>query len=377
MKFNIDNPSGNEIERIAQFSGWSFDANGEPPNSVIISINNTQYVELAHCRRDDVGLAFPDTPRASLSGFIGDLVIPDSIRNDDGLQIAVTANFGSGQVQLLNRLFKLTDTDLSFTPRHRTYELASLLRHPVTGQRVDLSGLQNNSLADWPAGKLVAGTIHFHPKGSLPVVRITETGSTHPYSEKARKLIDGSELFLDFGTGIRPSDALFEHGVLLDAIHFRNIDVANTFSRLPFKDNVFDLVVSQAVFEHLPEPFFTAQEIWRVLKPGGRVLVDTAFMQPLHADPCHYFNMTQHGLKQILSGYEIEEIGIQPYQYPSLGMIMQLEAVLPFIQPGKWEGRLQELLVELKRTGAELDVALGPIGQETLAAGVFALARKS
>lgn len=40
---------------------------------------------------------------------------------------------------------------------------------------------------------------------------------------------------------------------------------------LPFPDNHFDLVFSNALFEHIAEPVRAAKEIRRVLKPGGRV----------------------------------------------------------------------------------------------------------
>lgn len=37
-----------------------------------------------------------------------------------------------------------------------------------------------------------------------------------------------------------------------------------------FADNTFDLVLTCDVFEHIPEPYIAHQEIYRILKPGGR-----------------------------------------------------------------------------------------------------------
>ncbi len=42
--------------------------------------------------------------------------------------------------------------------------------------------------------------------------------------------------------------------------------------KLPFEDNTFDVVVSAWVLEHLPNPKESFSEIYRVLKPGGKVV---------------------------------------------------------------------------------------------------------
>ncbi len=44
---------------------------------------------------------------------------------------------------------------------------------------------------------------------------------------------------------------------------------------LPYDDNHFDIVISQAVFEHISEPDRVAQELLRVVKPGGLIAAIT------------------------------------------------------------------------------------------------------
>jgi SAM-dependent methyltransferase len=45
--------------------------------------------------------------------------------------------------------------------------------------------------------------------------------------------------------------------------------------RLPFRAQTFDLVISMSVIEHLDDPARVFSEFHRVLKPGGRVIVQT------------------------------------------------------------------------------------------------------
>jgi len=44
---------------------------------------------------------------------------------------------------------------------------------------------------------------------------------------------------------------------------------------LPFDDDTFDVVISFDVFEHIPDPDAHCREVTRVLKPGGRYLMQT------------------------------------------------------------------------------------------------------
>ena len=103
-------------------------------------------------------------------------------------------------------------------------------------------------------------------------------------------------------TNLTRTDAFVYDAASLDA-------VADAHA-LPFADGTFDFVFSLAVFEHLHSPWRAAQEIARVLKPGGRVYVLCAFFQQLHGYPDHYFNATESGLRRLFEdGFVVESCG--------------------------------------------------------------------
>jgi SAM-dependent methyltransferase/uncharacterized protein YbaR (Trm112 family) len=95
---------------------------------------------------------------------------------------------------------------------------------------------------------------------------------------------------LHLGSGNVPCDD--PRVVSFDVLPCENVDVVGEAEELPFVDDVFDLVDSGAVFEHLRDPLRAIKEVKRVTAPEGRYLIDTAFLQSYHGFPAHYFNMT-------------------------------------------------------------------------------------
>lgn len=62
---------------------------------------------------------------------------------------------------------------------------------------------------------------------------------------------------------------------------------------LPFHDASFHLVASDAVLEHVRYPHIAIKEMSRVLRPGGVMVGEVAFLQPYHTS---YFHMTHEAI---------------------------------------------------------------------------------
>jgi len=86
---------------------------------------------------------------------------------------------------------------------------------------------------------------------------------------------------------------------------------------IPFAENVFDLVICQAVLEHVIKPAECVKEIYRVLKEHGMVYVETPFMQQVHGGAFDFTRYTHSGHRILLQDFE--EVKSGPTAYAGTG----------------------------------------------------------
>ena len=363
MRFALDTPCTRDLaKRVTRFSGWCLTEAGEPADRMILHVNAAPAAQLARSPRWDLADAFPLFPEAVLGGFVGDLVVPDKVQRGEQVEVALEASFRGHSEILLRQSYRVLDNGPARVARPRSYELECLLDSESMTFATEVLGIR-----------------HFHDPGTAPSVAVLETGPTNLYSDGALAVMDAvapDGVFLDLGCGIRKPEDIRCNGLYLDAVHFRGVDLVSSRARLPLRAESLDAVVSLNVFEHLPDPWAMAAEIFRVLKPGGSAWIETAFMQPMHADPGHFYNMTLEGVQQTFASFTIEKCGVMEHHFPSHSLRMQLNNVLPYMRDGKWKQTFGEVLQQLNADGAGLDTALGPIGRRNLAAGVYVLGRK-
>jgi SAM-dependent methyltransferase len=90
-----------------------------------------------------------------------------------------------------------------------------------------------------------------------------------------------------------------------------SVDVVADAHCLPYADDCVDAIFCEAVLEHLYDPQLAVTEMKRVLRPGGKVMAITPFLQPYHGYPHHYQNFTLRGHARLFEskGFEISESG--------------------------------------------------------------------
>lgn len=116
----------------------------------------------------------------------------------------------------------------------------------------------------------------------------------------------GSKLFVGgAGRAIRP-------GFLnVDLVYFPGVDVVADVENLPFKTDSIAAIECDAVLEHVRQPMNAVVELARVLRPGGLLHVVVPFCHPFHEYPRDYQRWTLDGLRELLSQFEILDLGLR------------------------------------------------------------------
>ncbi|HEY8866283.1 MAG TPA: methyltransferase domain-containing protein [Solirubrobacteraceae bacterium] len=84
----------------------------------------------------------------------------------------------------------------------------------------------------------------------------------------------------------------------------------NADGTVPASDQCFDAVVSTQVLEHVVDPALYLSECFRLLRPGGRLLLSTHGVFVYHPDPVDYWRWTCAGLQRVVAdaGFEVERL---------------------------------------------------------------------
>lgn len=105
------------------------------------------------------------------------------------------------------------------------------------------------------------------------------------------------EFGLDLGGGGRRLDPRL---VNLDLADLPQVDILAPAAPLPFRDATLGLVVAQEVLEHLADPHAALAEIFRVLRPGGLLYLQTPWMLGWHSGPQDFWRFSREGMAQLL-----------------------------------------------------------------------------
>ncbi len=128
---------------------------------------------------------------------------------------------------------------------------------------------------------------------------------------------------LDIGAQTGPYKAAFPNRVAIDIVPRDGIAVVTDAQALGLASDTFDVVLCTEVLEHLPEPQAAIDEMFRVLKPGGTLLLTTRFLFPIHDAPHDYFRFTKFGLLYLVRRFDAVTIEEETTTVGAIAVLVQ------------------------------------------------------
>lgn len=126
----------------------------------------------------------------------------------------------------------------------------------------------------------------------------------------------------------------FPNKVGLDTRPSPSVDIVGDAHDIPLPDNQFDVVLCTEVLEHLHTPQKALDEMRRVLKPGGALILTTRFISPLHDAPGDYFRFTKYGLRHLLREWDIVSLEEETTTAETFGALLQRVAFQSDVRGG-------------------------------------------
>lgn len=362
---NLDFPyDGSELSGYAiMVQGWAFSTDGKEA-SIEIYVDE---IKIATTKtgipRPDVVAAYPSVNGILNSGFLHKVNLPYTVDGNHTVKVIARCDnqekfLGKTNFVLYKKMFTRKQEkilDLLVCPKDK-----NTLKH-------EKDFLQcTRCLKKYPI------------KNGIPIM-ISDIDfqyvSSNSYSSKAIELIKrhANGLVLNDGAGYPHQQ--FENVIHLEVTDLPSANVVASGNELPFPDESIDAIISLAVIEHLENPFVYAKEIHRVCKKGAEILIDSAFMQPIHNYPQHYFNTTLEGLKLLFKDFKLIDATVDEYQKPWITLQWILNSYLGGLESHNRDKflnlKISELLKIYKKEGAGSEMSkLSKYATEELAAGV-------
>ena len=128
---------------------------------------------------------------------------------------------------------------------------------------------------------------------------------------------------LDIGAQNGPYAKWFPNRVSVDIRRGTGVHLLSDAHALALADATFEVVVCTEVLEHLREPQRALDEMYRVLKPGGTLLLTTRFLFPIHDAPHDYYRFTKYGLQYLLRRFEMLDLNEETTTVGTLAVLVQ------------------------------------------------------
>jgi SAM-dependent methyltransferase len=128
---------------------------------------------------------------------------------------------------------------------------------------------------------------------------------------------------LDLGCGNSNYINYFPNRIGIDIVSKAGVNVVGDAYNLPFRADTFSMILSTEMLEHVREPQRVIDEIQRILKPEGKLVLTTRFIFPLHDTPNDFYRFTQYGLGHLFRGWSRFDIAPEIGSFETFGVLLQ------------------------------------------------------
>ncbi len=136
------------------------------------------------------------------------------------------------------------------------------------------------------------------------------------YFRHSADLIDRG-MVLDLGGNRTEKRGIFDLGQYCSQVVYANLslekkpDVRCLAEFIPLRSKAVGVVICSELLEHVKDPVSVLNEIFRVLKHDGILLMCTPFLTRIHADPADYGRYTQFYWEEVLSSVGFKDIIVE------------------------------------------------------------------
>jgi ubiquinone/menaquinone biosynthesis C-methylase UbiE len=128
------------------------------------------------------------------------------------------------------------------------------------------------------------------------------------------KIIAKEKIILDVGSGFKFQKLSPKYKELFQNCDYKTLDIDEKYKpdiladvmNIPLPSTSVDAVICKSALEHVKNPFKAADEIYRILKPGGKCFVYVPFLYPYHGDD--YWRFSEEGIKYLFRKFRKIEI---------------------------------------------------------------------
>jgi SAM-dependent methyltransferase len=124
----------------------------------------------------------------------------------------------------------------------------------------------------------------------------------HHYVKEMISKYKFEEPILDCGAGWEPN---LYHPLFPDMKYIKQDIICDVCNMTPIEDNSIGLVLLLESLEHIEQPQKALKEIFRILKPGGLLILTTVMAMGIHRCPKDFWRFCPDGIESLMAQFKI------------------------------------------------------------------------